>query len=459
MAVAKERAIQTLEGIRREAAERLVQAETILDAAETDGREMTEEEQADYDRLVGEANDMEQNFTDTQRVTMVSAQRQAISDVRGRFNARPDPGAALSRGAVGKVTQVHITNMRQVWATDPKRGFTGTRDFLLDVMKAAGGMETERLAGLKFRATAGSDEHGGYADPFGGYLIPPAFSPTMLRVEPEEDPTMGRTMMVPMERPILTFPARVDKNHTTSVSGGLRVYRRAETQDVTASRMEMEAITLRANPLMGISYATEELLDDSPISFVALIQAAFQDEFTSRIFNERLNGTGVGEYLGVNLSAALISVTRENATEISYGDILNMMARAWRFRDSVWMASQTTIPQLGQLNLTVGAGGSAIFVQNAAIDMPATLMGRPLFYSEYLQPLGTAGDLMLINWSQYLEGLYQPMRTAESIHVRFLQNERAFRFTMRNDGAPWWRSALTPKNGAATLSPYVRLAA
>jgi hypothetical protein len=76
-----------------------------------------------------------------------------------------------------------------------------------------------------------------------------------------------------------------------------------------------------------------------------------------------------------------------------------------------------------------------------------------------MQTLGTAGDLMLVNWSQYLEGTYQPLQSAESIHVRFVNNERAFRFTMRNDGAPWWRSALTPKHSSNTLSPYVRLAA
>jgi hypothetical protein len=86
-------------------------------------------------------------------------------------------------------------------------------------------------------------------------------------------------------------------------------------------------------------------------------------------------------------------------------------------------------------------------------------MGRPLIFSEYMQALGTLGDLTLINWTQYLEGTYQPLQSAESIHVRFVNAERAFRFMLRNDAAPWWRSALTPKNGADTLSPYVALAA
>ena len=62
-------------------------------------------------------------------------------------------------------------------------------------------------------------------------------------------------------------------------------------------------------------------------------------------------------------------------------------------------------------------------------------------------------------WSQYLEGYRQDMQMAESIHVRFLNHENTFKFWVRNDGAPWWRSALTPHKSSDTLSPFVTLAA
>ena len=45
------------------------------------------------------------------------------------------------------------------------------------------------------------------------------------------------------------------------------------------------------------------------------------------------------------------------------------------------------------------------------------------------------------------------------MHVRFENHEQVFKFWTENAGAPWWRSALTPKNGANTLSPFVTLAA
>ena len=50
------------------------------------------------------------------------------------------------------------------------------------------------------------------------------------------------------------------------------------------------------------------------------------------------------------------------------------------------------------------------------------------------------------------------LEMAESVHVRFLYNEKTFRFMFPINGAPTWKSALTPANGSNTLSPFVSLA-
>ena len=84
-------------------------------------------------------------------------------------------------------------------------------------------------------------------------------------------------------------------------------------------------------------------------------------------------------------------------------------------------------------------------------------MGKPIFFIEDCSALGDKGDIICGNWSQYLEGFRGGMDFAESMHVRFEYNERAFRVVTRNDGAPWWRTALTPKKGN-TRSPFVTLA-
>ncbi len=263
-----------------------------------------------------------------------------------------------------------------------------------------------------------------------------------------------------MATPIVNIPARTDKNHTSSVTGGLTWSRRPETASGADSRIQFEQVSLRANSLMGVNYSSEELLNDSPISVAALIAAAFQTEYQATIFNEKLFGTGVGQFQGVMNAACLVTQAKETgqaANTIVSQNIFKMRSRCWGYSDAIWIANHDTFPQIASMSVAVGTGGSAIYMPSVVADRPDTLLGRPIFYSEFAQTLGTPGDLILGNWSQFLEGTLQGMNMQESIHVRFVQNERTFRATVRNDGQPWWKSALTPKKSSVTLSPFVCL--
>jgi hypothetical protein len=86
------------------------------------------------------------------------------------------------------------------------------------------------------------------------------------------------------------------------------------------------------------------------------------------------------------------------------------------------------------------------------------LYGKPVIVTDKAAALGDAGDIMLINWSEYLVGTYGSEESAESIHVRFEYNESAFKFYKANDGRGWWKSVLTPKAGS-TKSPFIILGA
>lgn len=342
---------------------------------------------------------------------------------------------------------------------DPKRGFRNHKDFLSCVMKAERfKIVDDRLKGLQ--ATQGSDEQGVYSDPYGGYTVPHGIAPGILSIRPEDDPIAPLITKVPMTAPTVSYNARVDKDHTTSVSGGFTVTRRPETVDGTSSRTKFEQVTLTANEEFGLAFATEKIITDSPESFVAIIAAGFSDEYVNNAMKERLNGTGEGERLGVMRSGALVQVSKETnqpAGTIKKENIDKMAARSWKYNRAVWLANHNTRPQLMGLVQVVGTGGNSVpyFSWNQAGD--GTLLGRPIHFTEYCETLGTAGDIILVVWSEYLEGTYETEQYAESIHVRFTAAERAFRFYRRNDGRPWWRTSLTPYKGD-TLSPIVTLA-
>ncbi len=340
---------------------------------------------------------------------------------------------------------------------DPKRGFRDHRDFLSAVQRAGSGQVVEER--LRPLATLGSDEAQTASNPYGGFLVPSGVAPGLLAVRPKGDPLAAYIRNVPLFAPKVTFNARVDKNHSTSVSGGLIVTRHPETIEGTGSRMQFEQVEMNANEEAGFAFATERLISDSPQSFVALLSSGFGDEYAANAMKERILGSGVGERQGALNTPCLITVSAEAtqvAATIVKENIDKMAARCWDYSNAVYLANHTVRPQLRSLYQVVGIGGVTVpyFSQSSGQEY---LDGRPIFFTEFAKALGTVGDLILGVWSEYLEGSYQSERSDESIHVRYMALERTFRFYRRNDGQWWWRSALTPANGD-TLSPAVVLA-
>ena len=437
-----------IQRLRNRRAAMVKQSEAILDKAAQEDREPSPEEQKTL-----EVNQME--------LTAVAAGIKRYEDLAVYYQtAEAIDVDGPAAGTSGPVTT--IGNAKAAFQADPNKGFKSVREFLTAVItnsdRPSGEARDERL---KFLATAGSDEQGGYSDPYGGFLVPIGFSPQLKRLTPEDDPIGSRVTQVPMTSPSIAIPARVDKDHTSSVSGGLTVCRRAETQTQSASRMEMEKIVLSAYSLFGLAYATEEILTDSPISFAALLEAGFRDQFTSHLINERLNGTGVGEMEGILKSPALVTIDKEtgqDAKSIVYENVINMRARCWRYSDAIWLYNHDVLPSLMQLVLPIGTGGVPLWQTSARDSEPDKMLGRPAVATEYCKTLGAVGDIVLATWSEYLEGTYEALQSAESIHVRFVNHERTFKFWLRNGGKCWWRSALTPKNSTKTLSPFVTLA-
>lgn len=433
--------------LKAQRAAKLLEAKAVLDA---NPETLTEALTAQVQTLRAEAVELQSQIVAAEKAAKLRADISADFD---ELEDAPAPRAARSQP---------VATVRDNVQDDPKRGFKSPREFMKAVMvQGQRGKMDQRLGGLVIGAAAGSDENSGASDPYGGFLIPEGFRPDLLKVQSEGDPTATLTTKIPMESPVVNIPARTDKNHTTSVSGGLRFHRRAETQTADSSRIQMENVKLEATSLMGKSYATEELLMDSPISFIALLEQGFRDELPAKILDEKIRGTGVGQYLGVLNSAAKIAVAKESGqagVTIVGQNVLKMRSRCYGYGRSIWLANIDTYAQMAGLHIAGTNGDVFLFNPSRGEDVPDMLLGRPVFFTEFAETTGTEGDLILADWSQYLEGEREGMQMAESIHVRFDNNERAFRVTLRNDGRPWWNAALTPKKGANTLSPIVTLA-
>jgi len=443
--------------LRNDRAAIVARMEALLDAADKAGREFSADEQKDYDEHVATLASLDGRIKREEAFLEArGAEATVIRSLAGDGTSPAADETANGRSAVGRV---HDNSQ-----DDPTRGFKSHKDFLLCVMAAGQGRRPDsRLRPLEVSASAGTDEQQTQSEQYGGYLSPEAFLPEFMVIDPEADPT-GATTKVPMQTPVVKLPARTDKNHTQSVTGGLQWNRREETGAVVSSLMQMEQIRMEAMSLFGLSFSSEEVLVDSPISFIAILEQGFSQELTAHMVNEKLNGTGVGQFLGIMNSPALIAVaktTSQATATINIQNVLQMRSQSWHYDRSIWLANHDTLPQIAQLALT-GSGNASVvlvFMPSSREGVPETLLGRPIVFTEYCQTLGSQGDLVLADWSQFLEGTYQPMQSASSVHVRFVNHERCFKFWLRNAGAPWWRTPLTPKFSTYSLSPFVTLQA
>ena len=163
-------------------------------------------------------------------------------------------------------------------------------------------------------------------------------------------------------------------------------------------------------------------------------------------------------------SDSLVTIAKETnqaANTYVYENSLNMFAR--QYGDNAdWYCNKTVFPQLGVMNVAIGAGGSAVYLGSGGSASGApnqTLHGLPLIWTSRMKALGTTGDIGLFDWSQYLIGQLSGksgLETAESAHLKFDFGQTAFRFSFYIDGQSWWPSAFTPLHGDS-LSPFVVL--
>lgn len=375
---------------------------------------------------------------------------------------RAEASAPLRAATASKEVAI-VLDEADKFAGLPDGGFSrGSAEFLMTVMTAGQGrgedvrLKSRRSSGIQ--AAVGSDEQQEAGDTYGGYLVPETWATGLHTIPSELDPTVGRVTNVPMASPVVRLNSRVDTSHATSVAGGIVVARRAETAAATDSRMSFSQVTLNATWLGGVTFATEEVLADSAISLVSVIGQSYADAFQGKMLNEKIRGGGTSEPQGVIGAAATISVARETTSEINFADVLNMRSRCWGFGSAIWICNHSAYPALRQM-VSGGTYPALVYQPSVVEGRPDSLEGRPIFYSEYASDFNAAGDLMLCDWSQYLWGTLGGMNSAESIHVRFVNAERAFRFSMRSDGQPWWAAPLTPAESSTTMSPYVILAA
>jgi HK97 family phage major capsid protein len=373
-------------------------------------------------------------------------------------------GKAGADAAIKSLPSVNAAGV-QVVHDEADNPFKSMGDQLFAVKQATltqGRELAPRLRALNIKALGANELVGSE----GGFLLEPSFVAGLLSPLHDTGPFSSRAAKLqigPNSNGITVRAVDETSRADSSRWGGILGYRLAEGGTKLATNPTFRLVELRLKKYAVLCYATEELLQDTT-ALAGIIQQGCSEELDFMVNDDILNGPGNAGPLGILNSGALVSVTKEvgqTAATVVTENIFKMWARLHpRSKTNVtWYINTDVTPQLYQLSLSVGTGGMPMYMAPGSLpNAPSgALLGRPVVETEFNPTLGTVGDIVLADMSQYVM-IDRDVQAASSIHVQFLTDQVAYRFVYRCDGQPKIATPLTPYKGTGTLSPFVALA-
>lgn len=435
----------TIQEMRQAAADALTRAQAIRNLVKAENRSATDDENARFDAAMADHDRLVADAAREERLAAADANLRAVRTGSPQLDNDRQPGT------------VHDRREDKPW------GSMG--EFFMAVRKAGtpGHAIDPRL--MAQRSASGLNVSGAADE--GGFLVVTDYSNELIQNAHQAAVLAGDCNTKPISsgaNSMTMFGIDETSRANGSRWGGVQSYWANEADTVTATKPKFRRMALNLNKLFAIAYATDEMIEDAAF-LGATISEAFTEEMAFKLDDAILRGLGSGQPLGVLNSPAIISQSAESgqaSSTILYANVLKMKNRMYvRGRSRAkWYVNIDCYPQLETMYLATGSTGVAVInPYQVSADGVATLFGRPVVPVEQCSALGSVGDILYMDLSQFQLVDKGGVQAAESMHVRFLYGENTFRFTYRVDGQSRWHSALTPYKGNTTVSPFVALAA
>ena len=293
----------------------------------------------------------------------------------------------------------------------------------------------------------------------GGYVVPTEYANDIHVVALEQELVMPRCFVQPMKSNEMKVGAAALGDHGSSLYGGFQAFWESETGTLTEANPTFREMTLTAKKLTGLLKYSNEWREDSPNSEknIKNLCGGGLAWYRDKAF---LKGDGVGKPLGILNAPCLLSVEKEIGQvkeTLVYENLVKCFAKIHPacIKNAVWIISQSAIPQLLTLAHEIGLGGSTIPVMSET-DGSFKILTRPVIFTEKTEPLGTKGDILLADLSQYICGLRSDLRYETSNGPGFTTDEVYARLISRVAGQPLWSKAITLESGGQ-VSPFVTL--
>lgn len=218
-------------------------------------------------------------------------------------------------------------------------------------------------------------------DPQGGYLVPDEYDKRLIDILTEENVmrTLGTNITTSGEHKIniaATKPAAAWIEEGGTLTFG----------DAT-----FDQIILDAHKLHVAIKVTEELLYDNAFNLENYILTQFGKALSNAEEDAFINGTGVGQPLGIlaETGGAQVGVTTASSTKVTADEIINLvysLKRPYR-KNAVFLANDVCIAELRKLK---DNNGQYLWQPSLQAGEPDRVLGYKVYTSPYF-PVPTAG--------------------------------------------------------------------
>jgi HK97 family phage major capsid protein len=257
-----------------------------------------------------------------------------------------------------------------------------------------------------------------------------------------------------MSTDVLKIPAPELTSHATGPYGITAAWT-AEGGNAVEQSPRLREIELKAMKLFFYAACTGELLSDAP-NFDGVLRRMFSEAAAWHIDKALISGNGAGEPLGVLNAPCKLLVNRGTASQFRYVDAVGMLAKFAPNlgQPGIWLVHPTVVPYLHQLVVDTNIAHYALQTnQNGNL----VLLGKEVFVTEKCRPLGTSGDVVLVNPAAIYFGS-RSQWTIEATNAELFRRDMvSYRLIARLDSQISWNQALTLADGVNQVSPVVVL--
>jgi len=421
----------TLQALREQRGQVVAKMRGVIDTAAADNRsDLNEAETKDYAALEA-------------KVTALDAQIQRVERLEATEARLEEPAPAA--GARARPTK----------GPEAKKEFSSLGEFFY---AARFNPDDQRLQFVENSTNDGDTRGEQRMDDgaSGGFAIPVQFRNELLSVDPLPAVMRPRATVIPAGNPpdgAVLIPA-LDQSAATNMYGGVTVAWIGEGGTKPDTSAKIRQIELRPQEVAGTITITDKLLRNWQASG-PLLSGLLRKAINAAEDVAFLTGNGIAKPLGVLNSTAAILVTRTNAGQITYADVLAMEETLFANDggNSFWVCSKRARTWLRQLK---NPAGYYIWQEDARGTTPAMLLGHEVVVSDRVPTLGTKGDLMLIDGDDYLIKDGSGPFVAMSEHVNFSTNKTVIKCFWNVDGQPWVKDPIKTENGELQ-TPFVIL--